>query len=184
MKLAQIMFAFVLCLAGCGGEPARLSIGPTTSVMETRVSVRSVVVGDISLPEYANASEVVRETEGGLIETVPDLIWADIPEDAMANAVVRHLSDITNVPVARAPWPLSSFPDAELTIRAERMLLRADGQLHLTGQFAIRRDDGSWAERIRGFNLTVPVLGPGLPDLAQAHAEAWRQLSEQIAGQL
>lgn len=184
MKLGPLSAAFVLALAACGGEPARLSIEPQVSAMETRVSVRSVVVGDISLPEYANASEVVREGETGLVETVPDLIWADVPEDAMANAVVRHLSQITSVPVARAPWPLSSYPDAELTIRAERMLLGADGRLHLSGQFAVRRDEGVWAERIRSFDISVPVLGAELTDLADAHADAWRQLAEQIASQL
>lgn len=184
MKFAWIMGAFVLALAACGGEPARLSIAPAVSEMQTRVSVSSIAVGDISLPEYANASEVVRENESGLIESVPDLIWADVPEDAMANALVRHLSQITNVPVARSPWPLSSFPDAELTVRAERMLLRADGQLHLAGQFAVRRDDGPWGERIRSFDVVVPVRGPELTDIAEAHAEAWRQLAEQIAGQI
>ncbi|GAB5447618.1 PqiC family protein [Gymnodinialimonas sp.] len=184
MNLARITIVLAFFLAGCGGEPARLSISPAASDMQTRVSVRSVVVGDIALPEYANASEVARETEDGLIEILPDLIWADVPEDAMANAVVRHLSQITNASVARAPWPLSSFPDAELTVRAERMLVRADGQLHLSGQFAIRREDGEWAERIRSFDVVVPVRGEGLPALADAHAQAWRTLSEQIAGQL
>ncbi|MBY4894018.1 PqiC family protein [Rhodobacteraceae bacterium N5(2021)] len=184
MNLARITIALVVCLAGCGGDAARLSVSPAVSEMQTRVSVRSVAVADISLPEYASASEVVRETEGGLIEVVPDLIWADVPEDAMANAVVRHLSQITSVPVARTPWPLSSYPDAELTIRAERMLLGANGQLHLSGQFAIRRDDGAWAERIRSFDIAVPVRGEDLPALADAHGEAWRALSEQIAGQL
>ncbi|MBF9044348.1 hypothetical protein HKCCE4037_13475 [Rhodobacterales bacterium HKCCE4037] len=148
------------------------------------MSVRSVVLADISLPEYANGSDVVRQAEDGLIEPLPGLIWADIPEDAMANDIVRHLSRITNVPVARAPWPLSSFPDAELTIRADEMLLRADGLLHLTGQFAISRDDNPWADRIRSFDVTVPVTGTELSDIADAHAQAWRQLSEQIAGAL
>ncbi|MEJ6387913.1 PqiC family protein [Gymnodinialimonas ulvae] len=184
MKAARIMTFFVLVLAGCGGTPGRLSVPAAPSEMQVRVSVSSVVVGEISLPEYANASEVVRETEVGLIETVPDLIWADVPEDAMTNALVRHLSQITNVPVARAPWPLSSFPDAELTVRTERMLLQADGQLRLSGQYAIRRDDGPWAERIGDFDLSVPVRGDDLPALADAHAVAWRQLAEQIAGQL
>lgn len=184
MSLARITLALFLCLAGCGGEPARLTVSPAASEMQTRVSVSSVVVGDIALPEYANASEIARETEDGLIEIVPDLIWADVPEDAMANALVRHLSQITNASVARAPWPLSSFPDAELTVRAERMLVRADGQLHLSGQFAIRRDDGPWAERIRSFDVVVPVQSDDLPALADAHAQAWRELAEQIAGQL
>lgn len=184
MKLVQILVVSVLVLAGCGGQPARLSIEPSASTLQARVAVRSVVVGDISLPEYANASEVVREGESGLVETVPGLIWADVPEDAMANAIVRHLSQITSVPVARAPWPLSSLPDAELTIRAERMLLGADGRLHLSGQFAVRRDEGVWAERIRSFDIAVAVQGTELTDLAEAHADAWQQLAEQIAGQL
>lgn len=184
MHVSRLLVAIVICLAGCVGEPARLSVISEPSEVTTRVSVRSVLVGEISLPEYANASEIVRESEAGLIESVPDLIWADVPENAMANALVNNLSQITNVAVARAPWPLSSFPDAELTIRVERMLLRADGQLHLRGQFAIRRDDGQWAERIRNFDFTVPVRGPELPDIASAHASAWRQLAEQIAGQL
>lgn len=184
MNLIRIAIALVLCLSACSATPARLSVGEAVSEMQAQVSVRSIVVGDIALPEYANASEIARETADGLIEVVPDLIWADVPEDAMANALVRHLSQITNASVARAPWPLSTFPDAELTVRAERMLVRADGRLHLSGQFAIRRDDGPRGERIRSFDITVPVQGEGLPALAEAHAQAWRTLAEQIAGQL
>lgn len=180
----RFLVALVFALAACGPGPARLSVTSEASAVSERVSVSSILVGEVSLPDYANATEVLRESEAGLIEAVPDLIWADIPENAMANALVRNLSQITNVSVARAPWPLSSFPDAELTIRVEQMLLRSDGQLHMSGQFAVRRDDGSRAERIRTFEFAVPVEGLELPDLARAHASAWRQLAEQIAGQL
>ncbi len=184
MKYLWIASAFILTLAGCGGDPSRLTVTHAPSVMEERVSVRSLVLADISLPEYANGSDVVRETEQGLIEPLPGLIWADIPEDAMANDIVRHLSSITDRPVARAPWPLSSFPDAELTIRADEMLLRGDGVLRLTGQFALSREDNPWSDRIRSFDVRVPVRGPELSDIADAHAQAWRQLAEQIAQEL
>lgn len=184
MHLLKILAPLIIALAGCAGQPALLSVASEPSQMTTRVSVTSVLVGEVSLPDYANASEIARQAEDGLIETIPDLIWADVPDNAMANALVSNLSQITNASVARAPWPLSALPDAELTIRVERMLLQADGQLHLAGQFAIRRDEGPWAERIRSFEFAVPVQGPTLPDLARAHATAWRLLAEQIAGQL
>ncbi|MEM7721125.1 MAG: PqiC family protein [Pseudomonadota bacterium] len=184
MRAATLLIVAVLTIAGCAANPARLSVPPEPSAVSERVSARSVLVGDISLPEYANAPEVVRETEDGLIETLPGVIWADVPQDAMANAIVRNLSQTTGVSVARAPWPLSSFPHAEVTIRVERMLLEVGGQLDLSGQFAIRRDGGAGSERIRTFDLTVPVAGAELTDIADAHATAWRALAEQIAGDL
>ncbi|MEJ6394830.1 PqiC family protein [Gymnodinialimonas sp. 2305UL16-5] len=184
MKFIPLFIALALGLAGCAGDPSRLSVTAAPSEMSVRVAVRSILVGEIALPEYANAQEVVRQSEDGLIEAVPGVIWADIPEDAMANALVRNLSQITNASVARAPWPLANLPDAELTVRVEQMLVRFDGQLSLSGQFAVRRDDGPWGERLRTFEIAVPTTGQNLPDLADAHAVAWRQLAEQIARQL
>mgnify|MGYP001804069798 FL=1 len=148
-----------------------------------RASARSIVVGDVRLPEYADASEVVRESPDGLIESV-GVIWADTPADALSNALVRNLTQITGAQVAGAPWPLDGLPDAELTVRVERMLVRVDNQLHMSGQFAVRRDAGAWAERLRNFDIRVPVTGEGLMAISNAHATAWRRLAEEIAPNL
>jgi len=188
MKVFPLTFALVLApfllTVGCGGTPARLAVSPETSELRLRPSARSIVVGDVDLPEYADASEVVRETPEGLIETVGDIIWADAPADALSNALVRNLSEITGASVASAPWPLDGFTDAELTVRVARMLGRVHNHLPTTGHVAVRRENGPWAERLRSFDIRVPVVGEGLLALADAHAVAWRQLAEEIAPNL
>lgn len=184
MMKAAILVALGLVLAGCGGTPARLAVEGETSALSLRPAARSVVIGDVSLPDYASATEVTREGDSGLIETLSDVIWADVPEDALGNALVRNLGQITGVPVAVAPWPLDGRPDAELSVRVERMLAGADGRLRMSGQFAVRRDAGGRAETIRRFDIAVPVAGTDPLALAAAHGVAWRQLSEEIAPEL
>ncbi len=181
MRAAALLAPLAIVLAACGGDPARLAVATETSTMTDRSAARSILVGEVTLPEYAEASQVVVQTPDGLIEAVEDVIWADTPSRAMTNSLVRNLSAITGAQVAAGPWPLMDLPDAELTVRVERMLLTADGTLRMSGQYAVRRDVGPGGEQLRGFDIAVPVADPGLGTLSAAHGMAWRLLAEEIA---
>lgn len=175
------LLAALFVVAGCGAEPARLAVDPLTSAMNVRSAARSVMVGEVRLPEYAEAPEVTIEAPSGLLEVIPDVIWADVPSDALSASLVRNLSAITGARVAAEPWPLDEFPDAEVTVRVERMLLRANGLFSLTGQYAIRRDQGRGVELIRAFDIAVPLQNGDLNGLARAQSAAWLALAEAIA---
>lgn len=181
MKTAVLSLLMAGLLAGCAAQPSRLAVSPETSALSVRPAARSVLVGEVAMPDYAAGPEVVREDTTGLIEAYPDIVWADLPEGALANALVRNLSGITGARIARAPWPLDTLPDAELTVRVERMLVGVDNRLQMAGQIAVARRAGPQAEQLRNFDIVVPLGGAGVLDLAQAHAVAWRRLAEEIA---
>ncbi len=176
--------ALALLLAACSGEPARLAVPPETSDLRVRASASTVSVTEVTLPAYADASEIAVQTATGLIEPVGGVLWADDPPRALTNALVRNLGAITGAAVAADPWPLDGNPAAEVTVRVEQMLVGADGVLRLTGQFAVRRDAFVAPGRLRSFAIAVPVASTELPDIARAHDAAWRELAEEIARNL
>ena len=169
-------------LAACGTTEFFV---PPTLVSTLRVDARAttVVVNDVSMPEYAINQEIpVQEPGGGLIADT-DRLWADLPDRALQVALARHLNVITDAEVSIEPWPLSGFPDAEVTITVEDMIVRADGAVSFTGIYAIR-DEVRRTGQIEVFAIAAPVPGSGYAAIVAAHESAWLELAERIARQL
>jgi uncharacterized lipoprotein YmbA len=176
--------ALLMCsaLLGCAGDPARVVVPPETSTLTVRTAARSVEIKEVSLPAYAKEDKIARQDDTGAVITLDDAIWADDPERAMTNALVRNLTAITGRQIAASPWPLRNFPDAELSVRVEQMLVQSDGLLVLNGQYAVGFESGTG--RIKPFSVTVPLSGEDRQAVARAHEDAWRVLSEQVARDL
>ena len=175
--------AAIALLAGCaGGVGPQVVIDPKTSELRVPARVGSVMLRDISLPAYAQATEISVRSAGGTLVEKKGAVWADEPARAMTGAMVRNLSSITGAQVAAEPWPLEGYPDVELTVRVEHMFARDDGSITLVGYYAIRREHGR--SLIRQFDITRPP-DPGAPDdLALVHEAAWADLAERIARDL
>lgn len=184
MKTARMLVAATLILTGCSGDGARFAVAPETSQAKIRSTARTVEVVQVSLPAYAKAVELSIQDASGALVQVGDATWADDPDRAMTNGIVRNLSAITGVQVAAEPWPLDGNPEAEVRVRVEEMLVAEDGVLRLSGQFAIRRDVVTSRNRIRPFSITVPSATTAPTDILAAHERAWAQLAESIAKEL
>ncbi|MCB1331302.1 MAG: membrane integrity-associated transporter subunit PqiC [Maritimibacter sp.] len=170
-------------LAGCaGGVGPQVVIDPKTSELRVPARVGSVMLRDISLPAYAQASEISVRSAGGTLVEKKGAVWADEPARAMTGAMVRNLSSITGAQVAAEPWPLEGYPDVELTVRVEHMFARDDGSITLVGYYAIRREHGR--SLIRQFDITRPPVAEAPDDLARVHEAAWSDLAERIARDL
>ncbi|SPF81667.1 PqiC family protein [Pseudoprimorskyibacter insulae] len=178
--IAALLIATALW--GCAGDPARVVVAPETSTMTVRTTARSVEIKEVSLPAYAKEDKIALQNADGSVTSLEDSIWADEPERAMTNALVRNLTAITGRQIAASPWPLRGFPDAELSVRVEQMLVQAGAGLLLTGQYAVGFESG--AGQIKPFSITVPVSATDQNGVAQAHDAAWRQLAERIAKDL
>ena len=170
-------------LAGCaGGSSPQVVIDPQSSELRIPARVGSVMVRDVSLPAYAQATEIsVRTSSGTLVEKKGE-VWADEPARAMNGAMVRNISVITGAQVAAEPWPLEGFPDVEVTVRVEHMFARDDGSITLVGYYAIRRENGRSA--IHQFDITRPAATDAPTDLALVYEGAWADLAERIARSL
>ncbi|MGB3408183.1 MAG: ABC-type transport auxiliary lipoprotein family protein [Jannaschia sp.] len=157
---------------------------PPPSVSELRLNVRAntVQINDISIPEYAVNQEIAIQNPDGSISTDTGKLWADLPDRAMAGSLTRHLNTITNASVAVEPWPLSGFPDVEVSVFVEDMIVQSDGQLRLTGSYALGRETGRG--QIESFAVRVPVADDTYVSIIGAHEAAWLKLAEEIARNL
>ena len=178
----RLPLALCLTLAACGQT---LYYTPPTTVSSERVNVRAstVMVNEVSIPEYALNQEIPLQQPDGSLVTDTDRLWADLPGRAMQGALTRHLNTITDARVAADPWPLSGFPEVEVSVFIDDMIVQANGVLRMTGTFALKSETGR--DAVRTFATTAPVADTAnYTAIIAAHEAAWQQLAEQIARDL
>lgn len=182
MKSPVLLPVLLLALAGCAATSPQVVVDPKSSDLRIAARARTVMLRDISLPAYAQATEITtRGPDGTLVET-KGKVWADEPARAMTGAMVRNLATITGAQVSAEPWPLEGYPDVELTVRVEHMYAADDGAIRLAGYYAARRENGYGT--IRQFDISRPAAEGAAPDIAAAYEAAWTDLAERIARDL
>lgn len=180
--LRRILFALPLMLVAACSDTQYFAPPPAVSDVRVNTRAGTVMINEITIPEYAINQEIpIQQADGSLI-TDTDRLWADLPDRAMARSLTRHLNTITNAEVAVEPWPLSGFPDVEVSVRVEDMIVQSDGQLRLSGSYALRRETSRGS--IENFVVFAPVADTSYPVIIAAHETAWRILAEEIARKL
>ncbi|GFE66074.1 PqiC family protein [Litoreibacter roseus] len=182
----QTRFALLLgalTLAGCGFGPGTARYLPDATPSEVRASARvsTVEIIEVTLPSYAASEEISVRGVDGAIRSSTDILWAEDPESALVQSLVTNLSQITGARVAADPWPLADPAQVELTVRIATMLVSADGRLDFVGQYAVAAPDRAIRETVTPFAITESVNAASYQSIADAHARAWRQLSEEMA---
>jgi uncharacterized lipoprotein YmbA len=181
MRLALLLPC--LALAACGET---LYFAPPPAQSELRLSVRpeTVQVNEVSIPEYAINQEIPIQQADGSFVTDTDRLWADLPDRALQGSLTRHLNAITDASVAVEPWPLRGFPEVEVSVFVEDMIVGAAGTIRFTGTYALARETGRGG--VRPFAIVAAVPGPvdNYVAIIAAHEAAWLQLAEQIARDL
>ncbi|WP_439123921.1 PqiC family protein [Marivita sp.] len=182
----SVAFVMALPLAACSsGDTARYLIdAPAASGAETRVSVRSVELRDVSLPSHASGTSIlVRETDGAL-RPLGDAEWADDPERAVTGTLAQMLDDRSTATVSAEPWPLLDGPSARLDVRIDKMLANANGVFEITGQAAVSAVDGRPRERVERFAIVVPITEITAAAVTEAQGRALVALSDELIGLL
>jgi len=182
----MIRFFTLACfaaLAACAA-PDRVAMINQPSTLELRPLVSSAMVRTVSLPSYAAAEEVSRETAAGLITSNEDILWADAPDRAVTLAIVESLAAILNTDIGPEPWPFLGLPDVSIDVRVTRMIAGADGAFHLAGQYYVGGDGINYRNSAESFAFRVPMPDQSVGSIATAQAAAVRDLSEQIAREL
>lgn len=177
--------AFGLALAGCG-DSARYLVETPPAATSGTVALRlsSIELKDITLPAHASGPEVLIQSADGALVSVGDADWADEPVRAYSAALARHLDQRSSATVATEPWPLFERAQAELVVRIDRMLARADGQFELSAQVAITSAERVVRDRIERFSLTTPLPSPDAAGVASASGTALQLLAERILAML
>lgn len=169
-----------LALAACGNAP-RYLIDPPAPQQRLTTQARTIMLRDVSLPEYAAASEIAVQEEGGAVRNARRALWADLPERSLTLALARQLDAALSATVAAEPWPLAGLPDAEIEVRVQQSLAGADTIFRLEGQYYVRAEGVSVGPASAPFAIAVPMAGTEPQDIAAAQSSAIAQLATIIA---
>ncbi|PYE86005.1 PqiC family protein [Pseudoroseicyclus aestuarii] len=179
--------ASLLALAACGGPEYRYSVPVSAPVARVAVSASSIEVRDVMLPTYASLEEIYTGQAGGLIQSQPDLLWADEPGRAATLELSRDLGIITGARVAPEPWPFDDYADARVEVRVEEFLATLPGEetpgsFRISGQYFVATLDAEGRDRAARFDVAAAApAGSGIAGVAAARAAAMAQLAETIA---
>ena len=143
------ILVLTLALAACG-QTQYYVLPPAASDLRVNARAETVMVNAVSMPEYAINQEIPIQQADGSLVTDTDRLWADLPDRALQVSLARHLNRITDADVAIEPWPLSGFPDVEVTVTVENMIVEPDGDLRFTGSYALR-DETTRSGRVEVF---------------------------------
>lgn len=176
-------------LAACSGDGLRYPVetapaSSTSAPMRLRVS--TIELRDVVLPDYAEDSQMQLRNADGALVAVEGAQWAAPTAQAITAELARGLDLGSTASVAAEPWPLSEPAQVRLSVRIDRMLAGADGQLQLGGQFAVSSPDLVMREFIERFDIAVPIAADPVtaPALAAAHGAALAQLRDRILTRL
>jgi len=170
----------ILALLTACSTPPRYVVESPPPVAVVRVPMATLEVKDLVLPGHASGSEILIETaEGGLV-ALSGAIWADDPVRAHAATLARALDIGSTARVAAAPWPLTEPPQAELTVRIDRMLGQDGGLFTLDAQVAVTSRDGVVADRIERLSVTTPLDTADAAGVVDATGSALRILAQRI----
>ena len=174
--------ALALPLAACGGgDAARYLIDtPSSAASETRVSVRTLELRDVSLPSHASAAEILFRDNTGALLPLGGAVWADDPERAVTETLAELLDARSTATVTAEPWPLLDGPTARLDVRITKMLAMASGVFEITGQAAVSAVEGSPRERVERFSITVPITEISAVGVTDAQGRALAALADDL----
>ncbi|SDI48238.1 PqiC family protein [Alloyangia pacifica] len=183
LKTTFPLLLLPLLAAACGSEPRYRMEGapPSASV---RLAVGTLEVREVSLPAYADASEILLEDASGAMNQVEGALWADDPRRAMTQALAERLGQISGATVAAEPWPLEEPAQAAVHVRISEAVASAAGTFRLKGQYALSSYDRVIRERISRFEITVPLQSGSAAAIAAAAGSATDQLATRIASDL
>jgi len=184
------MFRFLplalVLLTACGGTDPRYLIdtAPAETAATVRLQVATLEVREVSLPAYAEESQILLEGGDGALTPVKGAAWADEPVRAVTLLLADTIGRAGSATVAAEPWPLATPAQAAVEVRVSEMVARASGQFDLKGQFAISSYDHILRERIVRFDIAVPLSDTSPTGIATASGLAMRQLAEKITQEL
>ncbi len=184
MKKILGLLTLTLALAACGDNKSRFLINTVESSAQTRLSVGSIEVRDVSLPAYASASDIVVEQADGALKPVSKAIWADDPVRGVTGALARSLAAKSTATVSAEPWPLADSPAARLEVRVDQMVAGADGNFRLTGQFALSSPQGQIRDSLTRFAVSVPLADTSAGAVAASTGQAIDTLADEVLRKL
>lgn len=176
----------LLALTACSGADPRylLDSAPVAAAQTARLGVATLEVRSVSLPAYAEDSQILTEGADGALTPVDGALWADEPVRATTLLLADRIGRASTATVSAEPWPLETPAQAAVHVRVSEMVARASGRFDLKGQFAISSYDRIVRERIKRFEISVPLADGSPAGIAKASGAAMGQLADAILAEL
>lgn len=176
------LFSLFVLLAACSAPETRYLINtPSEEATQTvRLRVSTIELREVSLPTYADDTQILLEGADGALSPQAGAIWAEAPARAMTMQLADQISQQSNATAAAEPWPLETPAQVAVHVRVSQMIARADGEFDLKGQFAISSYDKIVRERIERFEFSVPLTGANPQAISQASGAATQMLGQAI----
>lgn len=178
--MRKLLVLTLIFAAGCADNAARYLVDPPPAAAQVRVPVRTIEVREIVLPAYAAAVEIAGQEPGGALRNMRRAIWADDPVQGLTAALAASLDEGSTATAAAEPWPLSEPAQALVEVRVARMVAGTDGRFRMTGQYALTAPGGAISDRLRRFDIAVPMQGTDAAAVAGATGTAIGQLAQTI----
>jgi uncharacterized protein len=160
--LRALLAGLTLTLAACGGNSESFAVRAPQPAEQVRIAFGAVEVRDVSLPTYAASDEIYVQDGGGKLNSSSKVLWADLPERAVALELSQNLARMTGRRIASEPWPFEAYPDARLEVRFAELVATTAGEFRTSGQYFVGVLDGG-QERSGLFNLSVRYNPDGGP---------------------
>lgn len=180
--LLMPLTTFGLTACGDGSGTQHYLIDPPVSTQVAGDQLGATELRDVSLPEYASASEVAWQSMDGVVRSSSRRLWADNPQRAFTLTLARAISEISGATVIPEPWPMATPAQRRLDVRVEKALASNDGFFRLQGRYFLSDEGGgSGQDHARAFDIAVPVNDNTPQAVANAFSIAITLLAEQIA---
>ncbi|MCL6283737.1 PqiC family protein [Ruegeria sp. 2012CJ41-6] len=175
------LLAMTIALGACGNN-SQLYLLPDFPVeKQVRTAARTVEVGTLNLPSYAQDSEINLQNADGVLRPVRNGFWADDPERALTELLASGLDRAISADVAAEPLPATGFADVRVDVKIRRFVGIPGQSMQLSGQYFLTSPNGGSLQRIKRFNFSVPIASDSVNDYALAQSQAIKLLAGDIA---
>lgn len=141
------------------------------------IGIRSIV-----LPGTVDRIQMVRRTGSHQVKMESFHRWADYPDRMVQQLLRKNLQTLLpHTRVINAPWEVGLKPDITLSFQFLELIGSTDKTMMLSVVWTLA--DGTEVSRILSHrtDLTEPINGSGLDDLAEAHSLILGKLCREVA---
>lgn len=176
--------AICLFLAGCGDNSERYLLPDFSVEQRLGTAARTVEVGKLELPAYVQDTEINLQDAEGVLRPLSNGFWAEDPDRAMTELLAVGLDQSLSADVAAEPLPFSELADVRLDVKVRRFVGVPGESLQFSGQYFLTAPQGGSLQRIKRFDISVPIASESVQDYAVAQSQALKTLTADIARSL
>ncbi len=173
-----------LALAGCASPDFYLMPPPQAPSARLTSPVSTISIAEMNLPSYADAIEMARLTEAGVLQLDDSANWADTPRRALSRHLAAALEARLTARVTTEPWPGFDSPGLRIEVTVDRLVGSPETAVEFTGQYVIIVPESGSIYLSDRFSIVANVATPGYVGLADAHGSAVDQLADRIASRI